>query len=201
MPKYDEKLERFTSAILNDAHLEAEKIKKEIDLEYKQALTTAENEFLTEVFKYIKDEIAKIKSTEGKRLSKKLLDAKRTLFLRRNEIANAVFDELRNRISVYTSTPEYEERLLQLSKKAASMVNGSCGTVVYLRNADMQFIDKVKSAFAPNDVDIREGNFTLGGIVAECKDKRMRIDESFDLAVSERYEHFTEMFGVSLAEL
>lgn len=201
MPKYDDKLERFTAAILNDAQVTAQNIKNEIDLEYKQALTAAENEFLAEVFKSIKDEISRIKSIEGKRLSKKLLDAKRILFLRRNEITNAVFSELRLRITAYTATPEYAQQLVRLSSKAASML-GTCPDIIaYLRHADMQFADTLKPVFAPNDVLIREGNLTLGGIIVESKSMRMRIDESFDLSMEERYEHFTEMFGVSLAEL
>ncbi len=201
MAKIDEKLERFTSAILKDATKVGDSIKQEIDREYSRALSAAENEVLAEAFKYIKDEVSKIKTTEGKRLSKKLLDAKRILFLRRREIANDIFDELRKRISAFTETPEYEELLFGLSKKAAEMLGECPDAVLYLRHSDMRFADRIRPVFKPNEITVKEGSFTLGGIVVESKEKRVRIDETFDLSLEERYEHFTEMFGVSLAEL
>ncbi|MDP4108621.1 MAG: V-type ATP synthase subunit E [Bacillota bacterium] len=201
MAKYDEKLERFTSAILSDATKVCDNIRQEIDAEYTRALSEAENEILAEAFKYIKEEIAKIKAAEGKRLSKKLLEVKRTLFLRRSEIANNIFDELKGRIEAYTKTPEYTDNLISLSRKASGMLPGCGDVTVYMRSADMHRAEQIRSALSGYEVKFEEGGFYLGGIIFECKEKHIRIDESYDLAIAERYEHFTEMFGISLAEL
>lgn len=202
MATNNEKLERFTTTVLRDANAVAFKIKKEIDQEYDQALKEAEDRCLAETFKYVKEEIAKIKTNEGKRISKKLLDSKRALFLRRSQVAQDVFAELKQRLADYVKTPAYEQRLVSLSREAAGILGDCHDIVVYLRADDLHLAQTLAPVFSQQSpAEFLKGSFKLGGLIVESKSKAIRIDESFDLAVSEQFAHYTERFGLSLAEL
>ena len=46
----------------------------------------------------------------------------------------------------------------------------------------------------------REGDFRLGGLIAESPDLGLRVDSSFDSAAGELSGHFAELFGLSLSD-
>ncbi|MDR0248194.1 MAG: hypothetical protein LBI44_00805 [Oscillospiraceae bacterium] len=191
------KLENFTKAITGDAIDESRKIYEEIRLVSERALAAAEDEALGESFRFVKNEVAKIRTEAGRLVSRKLMENKRRLSLRRGEICAECVLRVRERIAAYVATDEYAERLRELAAKALQVF--SCDAVFYLRKEDMRLADKILPPGCPHKAEFREGDFELGGLRAYCGDKAMQIDESFDTTLEELGEHFAELIGLEIA--
>ena len=54
--------------------------------------------------------------------------------------------------------------------------------------------------FGLGETQFREGDFEYGGLVAECPEKHMRIDYTFDAAIEDKYHHFNELFALGTLE-
>ena len=115
-----DKLTKFTKAILEDAESVSRGILDGIARERTAALKEVEEQTLAETFTYVKGEVARIRAREGKRLSKAVLDAKRSYFIRRNEITDEVFDALKARIEAFTQTHDYDKKLISFARSVSA---------------------------------------------------------------------------------
>lgn len=194
-----DKLTKFTKAILEDAESVSRGILDGIARERTAALKEVEEQTLAETFSYVKGEVARIRVREGKRLSKAVLDAKRSYFIRRNEITDEVFDALKARIEAFTQTHDYDKKLISFARSVSAQV-GVGNLVVYLRAADMGMQNILAPVFGLGETQFREGDFEYGGLVAECPEKHMRIDYTFDAAIEDKYHHFNELFALGTLE-
>ena len=199
MPDMTEKLDRFTAAILAEATAENERVMAQLRAKRKAACDAAEDQSLLEAYHYIRSEVGRIKSEAGRRVSRHMLENKRTLYLRREAIAQEVFGLVEARIQAYTQTPAYLDRLRALLAQALEALPGAKDVRVLLRPADMKYADALGAA-AGRPVVFDQGNFELGGLVAESASLGRQADASFDSAMAERSGHFAELFGLSLSD-
>ena len=125
-------------------------------------------------------------------------ESRRTLYQRRNQIADEVFESVRQKIEAYTVTPEYGQRLGALLCQALGMLADARDVRIYLRAEDQGWISELRSA-AP-EVAFAEGEFRLGGLIAESPALGLRVDSSFDSRLTELNGHFAELFGISLSD-
>ena len=123
MADITKKLDRFTAAILAEATAENERVMADLRAKRKAAYDKAEDQSLLEAYHYIRGEVSRIKSEAGRRISRHMLDNKRTLYLRREAIAQEVFAMVRQRIQDYTGTPAYLQRLKALLAQALPMAD------------------------------------------------------------------------------
>ena len=176
-----DKLTKFTKAILEDAESVSRGILDGIARERTAALKEVEEQTLAETFTYVKGEVARIRAREGKRLSKAVLDA------------------LKARIEAFTQTHDYDKKLISFARSVSAQV-GVGNLVVYLRAADMGMQNILAPVFGLGETQFREGDFEYGGLVAECPEKHMRIDYTFDAAIEDKYHHFNELFALGTLE-
>ena len=72
---------------------------------------------------------------------------------------------------------------------------------VFLRPRRSELGQAPVAASAPQiRLTFREGDFRLGGLIAESPDLGLRVDSSFDSAAGELSGHFAELFGLSLSD-
>ncbi len=193
------KLAQFTAAIQADAMAESEKILSEVRQEVDTAMSAAEDEVLNETFRYIKNEVAHERTETGRRVSRRMMDNKNALNNRREEMANAVMDKVRARLVSYVQSDAYAVQMTTLAKEIITAF-GNKETVFYLRPADKAIADVFKRELKDYKFQIAEGIFELGGLMASCPETHMQIDESFDTKYSELRGHFSELFGLQLAQ-
>ena len=67
-----------------------------------------------------------------------------------------------------------------------------------LRSEDRDWVPALRAA-AP-DAEFLEGDFRLGGLIAESPALGLRADSSFDSRLTELTGHFAELFGISLSD-
>lgn len=200
MPELNKKLDHFTATILAEATAETERALAELKEKHNSSYSAAEDRILGETYHYIRTEVARIKSDAGRRVSRRMLDNKRALYLRREEIAREVFGEVREKLTAYTAGNAYPKRLREICRRAVDTLKGAEDIRVYLRAADMAHVDDLSAALPGVKLQFLEGTFVLGGLVAESPSLGRRVDATFDSAMEELDGHFAELFGLSLSD-
>ncbi len=197
----NKKLDRFTTAILSDAAAESQRTKAEIEVRRKEALSAAEHEILIESYQYVHNEVARIQADAGRSVSGRMLEAKRALYLRRDAMAHEVFDQVRSRIGVYTTSEAYVTRLGQLLQEGLAALPKVEDIEVGLRKEDMEYAPKLSAMAEGVNLSFVPTLLTWGGLVVQSATAGLRCDLSFDSQMEELESHFAELFGLSLSDL
>lgn len=199
MPELSEKLDRFTALLLSQAAAENERTMQELKEKHDAALSSAEDQILLEAYTYIHGEVSRIRSEQGRKVSRHLLECKQALYRRREEIAGEVFSLVRERIGAFTATPAYAGQLRARLLEAAARLEGAEDLALYLRSADLPLGAQLREALPGRSLDIHPGPFVLGGLILESNSLRLRLDASYDTAMEELSGHFASLVGLSLA--
>lgn len=200
MPDINQKLDRFTAKILAEAAAESRRAMEEVQRRREQRIQEAEDEVLKEAYDYIHTEVSRIQAEAGRGVSRHMLDNKRTLSLRRKEMAQEVFALVRAKIAAFTRTDAYTRRMAALMTEAAGYLAGAKEVLVTLREEDMGLRQLLTDAVPLMHLTFQPGDFRMGGLVAESPDLGLRVDASFDSAAEELSGHFAELFGLSLSD-
>ncbi|MEG2119841.1 MAG: V-type ATP synthase subunit E, partial [Pseudoflavonifractor sp.] len=195
-----EKLDHFTAVILAEATQETEHALAQLSAKRDAARSAAENQVLTETYQYIRSEVARIRSEAGRRVSRHMLENKRTLYLRREEIAREVFALVQDKLIAYTLTPAYPERLKAIYRQAAETLRGAEILLVYLRPGDMDLAPALAAQCPEVRAEFRVAGFPYGGLIAEAPSLGKRVDSTFSTGMQELDGHFAEIFGLSLSD-
>ena len=200
MLELSQKLDHFTAKILAEAVSEnkraLEEVKRRRDLRFQEA----EDEALKQAYEHIHAEVARIQAEAGRRVSRHMLENKRTLSLRRTEMAQEVFALVRAKIAAFTRTPAYEARLKALLAEALVPLAGAGQVLVTLRAEDGGYREALAASAPHVRLRFQEGEFRLGGLIAESPELGLRVDSSFDSAAGDLSGHFAELFGLSLSD-
>lgn len=200
MPNVSEKAARFTAAIMDDALTRARDVEEAVKASESAELTEFEAQTLAEAERRVAAGLELARSKEEKRVTAGLLKSRRALLQYREDCAQEVFDELRERVAAYPDRPEYEDTLCELLFKAVGALPGTGGVRVYLRPADLRFADRLRRE-APNaELSFAEGGFALGGLIAESEESAMRVDMSFESALEDLSGRFSELTGFDLED-
>ena len=200
MPDINQKLDRFTAKILAEAAAESRRAMEEVQRRREQRIQEAEDEVLKEAYDYIHTEVSRIQAEAGRGVSRHMLDNKRTLSLRRKEMAQEVFALVRAKIAAFTRTDAYTRRMAALMTEAAGYLDGAKEVLVTLRKEDMGLRQLLTDSVPLMHLTFQPGDFRMGGLVAESPDLGLRVDASFDSAAEELSGHFAELFGLCLSD-
>ena len=200
MPDQNEKLQRFTEAVMRDAARESNALRRQLHEKRTAALEKAHTEGREVSRAYYDREAGRIRSEAGREVSRHLMDIKRQVYLRRKEITGEVIDKVRGRVAEFTVSPGYVTHLEQLFLSAMKQLPGATSVRLLLRQKDLPLGDRLAAIAAPVAVEIAAGSFTLGGLVLHCPELNLRLDCSFDTRLEELSAHVAEQFGLSLSD-
>lgn len=200
MAELNRKLDHFTATILAEATAETERAMAQLKEKRDAAWSAAEDKVLSETYHYIRNEVARLKSDSGRRVSRRMLDDKQELYRRREEISAEVFAQVREKIEAYVHTPAYAERLKTLLAQSVEVLKGTGDIRVYLQPDDRDRITDLAASLPSIKLEFCTGDFLLGGLVAESPSLGRRVDATFDSALEELDGHFAELFGLSLSD-
>lgn len=196
----NQKLDHFTDAIMAEAKAEKSRTIRQMTRRREKALNAAEDQILRESYNYIHAEVSRIKAEAGRQVSGRMLDNKRAVYLRREQISKEVFAAVREKIAAYTASRAYGGRLRELLVEAMGRLDGAEDVRVYLRPADMIYTADLADVAEHVHLSFLEGEFQLGGLVVESPSLGLRCDSSFDSIAETLEGHFAELFGLSLAD-
>ena len=200
MPEQNEKLQRFTEAVIREAARESNQLRRQLHEKRAAALEEAHIEAREASRAYYDKEAGRIRSEAGREVSRHLMDVKRQVYLRRKEISEEVIDKARARVADFAASPEYPAHLEQLLRAAIKQLPAAASVRLLLRQEDLQYADRLAQAIAPMSVECAAGAFALGGLVLHCPELGLRLDCSFDTRLEELSGHFAEQFGLSLSD-
>ncbi|MGI5928689.1 V-type ATP synthase subunit E [Pseudoflavonifractor sp.] len=201
MPEFNKKLDHFTSTLLAEATAETDRVLGEVKAQHDASYSAAEDKILAETYHYIRTEVSRIRSEEGRKVSRHMLDNKKALYLRREEIAREVFEAVRDRIVAYSATPEYRKRLTEVARQTVDTLKGAGDIVICLRPEDMDQSDAIAAALDGVKVEFKADNrILMGGLTASSPSLGRRVDATFGTAMEELNGHFAEIFGLSLSD-
>lgn len=200
MPEQNEKLLRFTDAVLSEATRERDALTRQLDQACSAALEQARAEAREASRAYYDREASQIRAEAGQEISRHLMEIKRTIYLRRKEIGREVFERVYARIAAFTASPDYPAHLEKLLADAVAQLPGAESITLRLRREDLQYGPMLAQSVAPLKVKCEEGTFTLGGLLVFCAKLQRRLDCSFDARLAELSGHFAEQFGLSLSD-
>lgn len=118
MPDINQKLERFRQLVLEDAQQERTRILTDIEVQRTERLAQAEAEIRARVNAETQRKAETIQAETGRNISRRMMEDKRIIATRREEIGRKVFDEVRRRILDFTKTPDYLPHLKKLYLEA-----------------------------------------------------------------------------------
>ncbi|NCB04761.1 MAG: hypothetical protein EOM69_04475 [Clostridia bacterium] len=198
--KLEQKLDHFTATILAEATAETERALAELEEKRNIAYAAAKSKIRAEIQHYMRTEVSRIKAEAGHRISRRMLEDKQELYLRRNQIAQEVFSAVREKLTAYTESDAYQERLAALVRKASEALKGASDLCIYLRRADLPRAQALAACLNGAPVRFAEGSFQLGGLIADSPSEGRMLDCSFDSAVAALDGHFVELFGLVLSD-
>lgn len=199
MSDLNTKIDRFAAAIVAEATADTDRALAELSQRRTAAYSAAEDRILGDVYRFIHAEVARIKTEAGRQISRHMLENKRTLYLRREEISAEVFGGVRNRLATYTASPDYPQRMATLYADALVVLAGADEVRLFLRPADAALAAALTASQPQMKVQILEGDFLLGGLIADAPALGRRVDATFDSSIEELSGHFAELFGLSLS--
>lgn len=200
MPDMNQKIDRFTASILEEAAAENERKEAQLQKKRKDMLTAAEDAILLDSYNFIHGEVGRIHTEAGKRVSQRALEQKRALATRRNEITREVLDTVKARLAQFTTTADYAGRLDSLLQNALKVLGNASQLRVFLRAEDMSHQAHLTAAAPGVSLIFSQGAFRLGGLVAAAPTLGLRVDSTFDGMLDTLEGEFAELFGQSLSE-
>lgn len=192
MATQEQKLSKFIDAINKEAKERREQILRDAKEYSDRELEHAEQEVLTDAYELIQKETALMRNEIGRDLSKKTIDGRKELILKREQMTNQIFERAASGLKEFTQTPEYKGFLLKTAENGAKRLSGEI--TLYLRAEDMKFesavSDKISCTVVTAD-DIQIGGLRLS-------DGQILIDQTLDSRLEEQREDFIKTSGLSL---
>ena len=195
MPNQQDKLSSFIRSIMSDVKKENQEITEQCKRVRESAVSEASDQYLAEAYAFIRSKISELQMASGQAISKKVLENNREIFQYRQEMKTRILSDVRTKIVVFTGTADYEKALLTCVEGLFAKTFGK-ELRLYLREADLHFAGAFHAAFKGIlSIEASEA-ITLGGVIGESADGRVRFDASFDTAFLDVNEQFFELISV-----
>lgn len=199
MPDTVSKTDNFLKAIEKYAEQQRSQIESEAEDFKQKELEKAEEEGLREAYGLIQKKMTDIRINIAGELSRAENASRKNTFLRRREIEDSVFEAAEKKLREYTKTDKYTDRLLKSAKEISSVLSAD-DTVLYVREQDMKYADKLKAAFGRDCRIEVSDEISIGGVIGISKSLGLLADETLDSGLSQQHEWFCENSGLRVTE-
>lgn len=188
----EEKLQNFYTASIESAQKDAQAL---LD-EHKAALDKIFQEHQEmknrQAEAELKAEADKIKRETNKKISAAQLTIKRSLSKKQEDLKEQLFVEVRNKLTAYMDTPDYEQFLYQKCRQAMEFAAGE-EVILYIDQADSIHQHSLTQKLGVKPELSRE--IFMGGMRAVIPSKNILIDNSFKTLLADAQARFTFQDG------
>jgi len=193
----NKKLESFEKSAIKDAARKAAIFTGREKAGNRKFAEKQEIASLEEAYGRIQQAVRKIEKESEEAYSEKLIEVKKTLFSRRNEIINAVFDNVEKKLDSYRNSDKYPDTLKTFIKSGAEKTGS--GTIRII--TDEQDIEKaaVITEQLKIKAEIEKSEKPLnGGCIVENPNTGMSADYSFKSRLERQREEFLRHSGMMI---
>lgn len=197
MADFEEKKDKFSTAINHYAEEQRQKIEKEIE-EYKQKeLEEAEIDVLTECYQLIQKETARMRSGISREMAQRDMDARRKLLEQRSRITSEVFEKASQKLKEFTGRKEYPD-FLQNTASQFAKIFGHDGIVIRLRADDEKYEDNIRKALGLKCEFQIDNTIVLGGLRAVHTELGLLADKTLDSLLEDQRDWFESHSGMTV---
>ena len=200
MDNLKEKLNTFTSLVLDDAGTKRDELMEKVQEKHDTLVNAKETEFLEEAYESIQHSISDAKKAANEKVLHVELEAKKKLLLTRENIIKEVMDGAKEKLKAYTHTEEYGKWLLDKVEKSLFEV-GKGSKVVYISSDDLRFKEQIeKFSDGETQVSVEAANEKdfIGGVKVFNPERRVSVDYSFKELLAEEKKEFLQKSGLSI---
>lgn len=193
----DKKVNKFVEAITAYAQEQSRRIHDEVEAFKAERLKQAEQQVLQESYNLIHQEREDVNNQLKKEFSQREFTRRGELIRRRQEITDAVFDEVRQRLQAYTATPAYAESLRASLEKMQKILPAQ-GTVYYLCEQDRKLEDSLRDLCPEGSRFDYVEDIRLGGIRGMNAQAGILADDTLDTKMEQQHDWFVRTVGLSV---
>lgn len=191
------KTDNFLRAIKKHAKAQKSAMKIEVSQLKEEKIKEAENKAKSESEKMIKDKLEQKRFEQTSIIAKKTGEGQKRIFLERARMTDEVFALAAKKLTAYTQTPEYSEKLLKSAAEIAALF-GENDCVLYVNEKDLGSAEKIKSCFGGSAEVKPDKKIKLGGIMGYCEKLGIVADETLDNKLLMQREWFIENSNLSV---
>lgn len=192
----EEKLQRFSESVYQDAQNRCNELIKQAEEKASAETDAYETACLEEAYHQIKKQMAQIVRSANETVSKAEIDAKSALLLKREEIIKEVFAGVLEKIAAYKQTEAYLTDLVSAAK-AAKEQGEENGITVSLSKSDAHLASAVAEQSGAN-VTVSDTDDLIGGICVLINNTNKVLDMSFAAKLRDAKEQFLKSSGLTL---
>lgn len=197
MADFEEKKDKFSTAINHYAEEQRQKIEKEID-DYKQKeLEEAEIDVLTECYQLIQKETARMRSGIAREMALRDMDSRRKLLEKRSQIASEVFQKATQKLKEFTERNDYLPFLENTASQFAKAF-GQDGIVIRLRAEDEKYEDNIRKALGLKCEFETDSTIVIGGLRALHAGLGLLADKTLDSLLEDQRDWFESHSGMTV---
>ncbi|MBP7176456.1 MAG: V-type ATP synthase subunit E [Thermoclostridium sp.] len=195
--RIDSKLDTFATMVIKDATHKAGMLLNQASEENRESLEDAEISFLRDAYYSIHEAVNKIEKENNEVYSAKLFEAKQLLFIKRQQILEAVFNGVKDRLEKYRMSGEYTGRLESFLCKGLNEV-GAGEVQVFVDSIDLACIQQIQKRLNQS-FSIRQNDEPLmGGCIVVNQTTGLMADYSFSSRLEQQREVFLENSGMNI---
>ena len=191
-----EKLDLFIKSVLSEASADSRKVAEQFDSAVERATRQAEESIAAEIKKHEAARKSEITARERRRVRAETSDRHHKLLEFREECAKETYKKVTEYLEEFARSDKYPEYLVRLLTEAAGRLPDETSAEIYLRPDDMHLSDMLKAGVPGISMSFSEGGFGMGGLLLSAPQLKIRIDMSFDSAMSDIIGHFSELSGM-----
>lgn len=193
----DDRVSKFVTAITREAEEQRQRIKQETKDFIASEMEKAEMEALNDSYKMIQRAVSNIRADVGSQLSSRMMENRRALLARREEILEEVLGKAGERLAAFTGTADYAAFLTASAKKALAVLRTEKPTV-YLRPADMSRQAEIAAAIGPCRFE-EDAGIRLGGLRMTDEAGKIAVDDTLDTRLAAQRTWFQQNSGLVLS--
>jgi len=184
MTTQEQKLSKFILAINKEAKERRNQILRDAKEYSDRELERAEQEVLNDAYELIQKETANMRNAIGMDLSKKTIEGRRQLILKRDALTDEIFEEAKVRLLEFCKSEKYLSFVLNRAKESEPLL--SKPITVYIKESDKNLIPEIQKCFEC-EVFVNE-DILIGGILVS--DGKLLIDQTLDGRLSDARTRF-----------
>lgn len=197
MASMQERAKQIEADIMEQANEEKEKYLQEAKEFKRSELEKAEDEVLSESYEKIQDAVSEIRRQTSHTIAKRDYEAKRELFVKRQQLSQQVFDTVKEKLLSYTKTSDYENKLMETAQKLGKEYPLS-GSELRFAAGDKERMEKAAKAYGHPCTTAIDTNIAIGGMVLVNLEKGIYVDQTLDTTLEEQKDWFYQNSGLSI---
>ena len=192
----EETLKYFLEDIQAQARRELEALSEDVTARQQTELDQARAQAQQAADRYRERALGQVRNAGAVQVAAQAAENRRKLLQQRQAWAEEACDEVIARVHEFTAGKKYPARLADMLGQALDTLGRGGVATVYMRREDMPLVNALRPKERDTQLNVLEGDMTLGGMVV-VKDGR-RMDLSFDTALEAAREKFGELAGLAL---